>query len=59
MIITDSCGDTASYQFTIEAYILETDADHYNNPINFAEVVITSSTVGPPFTYQWYVEKYS
>lgn len=54
--VTDSCGDTASYHFTIDSYILEADADHYNNPISFAEVLVISSTIGSPFTYQWYDE---
>ena len=56
VIVTDSCGDTASFHFTINDYILETDLDHYNNPVNFAEVIVVNSTAGGPFTYQWYDE---
>ena len=54
VIVTDDCGDTASYHFTIDSYILEIDINHYNYPINFAEVSIDPSSVGESFSYQWY-----
>ena len=56
ILVTDFCGDTATYSFEVEAYILETTINHYNNPDNFAEVEVLYSTVGPPYSYQWYNE---
>ena len=54
VIITDSCGDTSMYTFSVVAYELETDIYHVNNPNNFAEVEVINSTIGSPFNYQWY-----
>ncbi|MAO71363.1 MAG: hypothetical protein CMD02_02500 [Flavobacteriales bacterium] len=56
VLVTDSCGDTSMYEFTVIDYILETSIYHTNNPQNFAEVEVVNSTVGPPFNYQWYDE---
>ena len=54
IMVTDSCGDTISVNFTINEYILEVEADYYTNPLNMGEVIVTSSTAQPPFSYQWY-----
>lgn len=56
VLVTDSCGDTTMYEFTVIDYILETSVYHTNNPENYAEVEVVNSTLGPPFTYQWYDE---
>ena len=56
VFVTDSCGDTTMYEFTVIDYILETSVYHTNNPENYAEVEVENSTIGPPFSYQWYDE---
>ena len=54
VIVTDSCGDTSSFHFEINEYILEVEAYHVNNPDNFGVVDVIESTVGGTFSYQWY-----
>ena len=56
VLVTDSCGDTSMYEFTVIEYLLETSVYHTNTPDNYAEVEVINSTVGPPFTYHWYDE---
>ena len=43
------------YEFTVIDYLLETSVYHTNNP-EIIEVEVINSTVGPPFSYQWYDE---
>ena len=53
-LVTDSCGDTVTYNFSVIEYELEIDVFHVNNPDNFAEVEVIFSTAGAPFSYQWF-----
>jgi len=55
VLVTDSCGDTATYSFTINEYILETSI-YYDAAIREAIVEVDNSTTGSPFSYQWYDE---
>ena len=56
VLVTDSCGDTAMHNFTVNEYVLQTSIYFTNNPLNYAEIEVDNSTAGPPFTYQWYDE---
>tara|TARA_Y100000385_G_scaffold112047_1_gene116236 strand:- start:2034 stop:5165 length:3132 start_codon:yes stop_codon:yes gene_type:complete len=61
VIVTDSCGDTTTYYFEVEAYILETIVSYFNedngNPQTLAVVEVDSINSGTsPFFYQWYDE---
>jgi gliding motility-associated-like protein len=52
VIVTDSCGNSASDTFELSPYILETSV-FYDDSIHVGEVEVdTCSSVGP-FTYQW------
>lgn len=59
VLVTDSCGDTTTYYFEVEAYILETIVSYFNedngNPQTLAEVdTCCNSNNGAPYSYQWY-----
>jgi len=55
VIVTDSCGNSDSSSFVIDEYVLETSIYYYDN-LREAIVDVDNSTVGAPFTYQWYDE---
>ena len=52
VLVTDSCGDTSMYEFTVIVPILETSIYHTNNPDNYAELEVINGE--GPYSYQWY-----